>query len=198
MVKELVLAFAVVVDSVIIPISLIFRLESLEKQGYLHVPTFFNPLLEVVYGRPKLLGGCPPFYLRLALVVAFPSKLESKKYKPFIIGQTEPAEPKDSRLFRRNFQAELSKAVAELSVKPVGVLLVLKGTYKVISISDDHSHSPAISLDPLFKPEVQCIVQIDVSQDWRYNSSLQSTRYRVDHLAVRFKDSRLQPLVDES
>ena len=75
---------------------------------------------------------------------------------------------------------------------------MLEGADKIISIADDHGHTPTAGFDSALEPEVQRIVQVDVGQYGRDDAPLWGTRYRVNHLAVRFQDSSLEPFTNQT
>src|ERR1041384_2520750 len=102
----------------------------------------------------------------------------------------------DARFLRMQFQFELGEPFRQLMMKPRGVRLVLKAHYEVISPADDNHVAFGFCLAPVLHPEVEHVVQIDVSQQRRGTAALWRSLITARPLAF-FQHARVQPFTDE-
>ena len=99
----------------------------------------------------------------------------------------------DARFLGMQFQFKLGEAFRQLVLKPRGVRLVLKAHHEVISPADDNHVAFGFCLAPVLHPEVEHIVQIDVSQQRRGTAALWRSFFTAPPLAF-FQHAGVQPL----
>ena len=79
----------------------------------------------------------------------------------------------------------------------MGLVPILKGTGIIIGIPNQQRLALAARLDYSLKPQIQCVVQIYICQNWG-NYTARTSRCRVQDLPVNLQDTRFQPLANES
>ncbi len=85
---------------------------------------------------------------------------------PFPVASGEPPELDQSCLVRVQFQTELGQAFPKLSPEPLGFRPVLEAHHKIIRVADDNYIALRDFLAPSLHPEVEHVVQVDVSEQW--------------------------------
>ncbi len=101
-----------------------------------------------------------------------------------------------ARFLGMQFQFELGEALRQFLVKLFGVRLVLKAHDEVISPTDDDNVAFGFCLTPVLHPEVEHVVQIDVSQQRRGTAALWRSFFTARPLSF-FQHARVQPFTDE-
>src|SRR6266536_5092878 len=101
-----------------------------------------------------------------------------------------------ARFLGMQFQFELGKAFCQLFVEPLGVRLVLKTHDEVIGPANDDYLALGLGLTPVLHPEVEHVVQIDVSQQRRGTAPLRRSLFTARPLSL-FHHARVQPFPDE-
>ena len=79
---------------------------------------------------------------------------------------------------------ELAQTMLQRPKEMARFVLILKRADKIIRVPNQAGLARRMPLDDFLKPQIQHVVQIHVSQDWRNNSALGSPRQRVRHLPV--------------
>ena len=74
-----------------------------------------------------------------------------------------------------HFKIELVQSFEKFMVKPLGLIAVGKCAYEVIGIPEDERIAFTVGLDPLFKPQVQTKMKVDICQYRRNNPTLRSS-----------------------
>src|ERR1700730_15866609 len=115
---------------------------------------------------------------------------------PLSIVRCMEAELDDARFLGMQFQFELGESLRQLLVEPLGVRLVLKAHHEVISPTDDNHVAFGFCLTPVLHPEVEHVVQIDVSQQRRGTAALGRSFFTARPLSF-FQHARVQPFTNE-
>ena len=115
---------------------------------------------------------------------------------PLSIVRCVKAELDDARLLGMQFQFELGEAFRQFVMKPQRIRLVLKAHHEVISPTDNYYVAFGFCLSPVLHPEVEHIVQIDVSQQRRGTAALRRSFFTARPLAL-FQHARVQPFTNE-
>src|SRR5919205_1138044 len=83
----------------------------------------------------------------------------------------KPPKEQHPGLVRRQFQSKLLHAVGECAGEVLGVALVLKRDDEIVHKARQIGFALQVFLGSLLKPEVEHIVQIDISKAWRMYTS---------------------------
>jgi hypothetical protein len=92
-------------------------------------------------------------------------------------------------------QIELSKTLSERLHEPFSVLSMLKPHNEVVGKANNDDITPSLPTPPLFDPEVEHIMQIDVGEQWADAPTLRNPFLAVGYTAV-FQHPGIQPLFD--
>src|SRR5712691_3602835 len=141
----------------------------------------------------------PPTAALLATTVREAQKVESLRLPlpaSFSIVGGKTAKLNQTRFLGMQFQFEVGEPFRQLFVKPRGVRLVLKTHDEVISPADDDDVAFGRCLTPLLHPEVEHVVQIDVSQHRRGTAALWRSFFTARPLTL-FQHACVQPFTDE-
>src|SRR6267142_4582092 len=101
-----------------------------------------------------------------------------------------------ARFLGMQFQFELGEPRRQFLMKPYGVRLVLKTHDEVISPSHNYYVARGFCLAPVLHPEVEHVVQVDVSQQRRGTAALWRSLFTARPLSF-FQHARVQPFTDE-
>src|SRR5829696_1957801 len=102
-----------------------------------------------------------------------------------------------ARFLGIQFQFELGEALCQFMMKLLSVLLVLKAHHEVISPAHHYHRAFGLCLTPVLHPEVEHVVQIEVSQQRRGTAALWRSFFAAPPLSF-FQHARVQPFADES
>src|SRR6185295_13420756 len=116
---------------------------------------------------------------------------------PFSSFNRVAAELNHARLLGMQFQFELGEPLCQFLMKSYGVRLVLKAHYEVIGPAHHYHVAFGLCLPPVLHPEVEHVVQVDVSQQWRGTAALWRSFFTARPLSF-FQHARFQPFTDES
>jgi hypothetical protein len=153
-----------------------------------------TPRREVGQGGPVPRGGGAPFDNGLAPAAHSPAELKAEELKGTPVSSIRTAEQKQAGFVRRQRQAVLGEPLSQHVIETLSIRLVLERGPIVIGVATQLGRTPTVDLHRLLKPEVEDIVEIDISQDQRDCAPLRSTHHRLPHLPVRLQDTSLQPL----
>lgn len=98
------------------------------------------------------------FWLALSASFAIVCRIPAKLYQP--------------RLFRIQGQSKFTHAFLHGCKKSSGIVCFLKSDHTVISVAHDRHFAPCLSASPLLRPEIKCVVQVNVRQQWRDHRAL--------------------------
>src|ERR1051325_5961695 len=102
----------------------------------------------------------------------------------------------DARFLGMQFQFELGEAFPQFVMKPRGVRLVLKAHHEVISPANHNHVAFGLCLTPVLHPEVEHVMQVDVSQQGRGTAALWRSFSTACPLFF-FQHACVQPFTDE-
>src|SRR5262249_28058907 len=108
----------------------------------------------------------------------------------------EPPELDQPGLVRVQLQPELREPLAKLDPKPPRILLILETNDKVVSEPHNDHVTVRPPLPPPLGPQVEDVVQIQVSQQRGYRCPLR-TAFLTCRPRLVLDDSRSQPLVNQ-
>ena len=91
------------------------------------------------------------------------------------------AEAQDAGLLGRNPQAEFLQPLDHDPIEPMGIVPILEGTDIIIGVPNQYGLATATRFDYTLKPEVKCIVQVDVGQYRGDDPTLRAAGYRVQN-----------------
>src|SRR6266700_3611567 len=151
----------------------------------------------LTHGAPQ--HGEHPIPARLATNVREAKKVECLRLPlltPLSIRGCITAKLDHARFLGMQFQFELGEALRQFFMKPCGVRLVLKAHHEVISPADDNHVAFGFCLTPVLHPEVEHIVQIDVSQQRRGTTALWRSFITARPLSF-FQHACVQPFTNE-
>src|SRR5690625_4738898 len=97
-------------------------------------------------------------------------------------------------LFRMQRQSIFTQAFLKYFQHPICICFICKTHYKIIRISDHTALTLQQWPDLVCKPIVQYVMQINVAQQRRSDSTLWITLFMITHL-VSFQYSRFKPLI---
>src|SRR6202165_1231002 len=102
-----------------------------------------------------------------------------------------------ARFLRVQFQPEFRHALLQCRQESQGVFAMLKPQHRVVGIPDDNHVASRLRPPPLVHPEVEDVMQVEISQGRRNYRALGRPFLRLEPPAL-LHDPRLQPFLDEA
>ncbi|MGB8837045.1 MAG: hypothetical protein WCC67_09900, partial [Candidatus Acidiferrales bacterium] len=114
----------------------------------------------------------------------------------FLVSSREPPELQKSRFVGVQFQAELPKPLSEFRKKLLGIHFALESNHDVIRVPHNDYIAERLLSTPCLNPQIENVMEIDVSHQWRSTPALRRTLLRSDSFPI-LQHARVQPLLDE-
>jgi hypothetical protein len=156
--------FVIPNNSVVIVVPTEFRIELTHQDSQRQVPVLPAPFLTALQGG-DLLPGCTEFDQGFAISVFSPPVLESKKIKTLVLIPLKAAKMDDLRLFFSQRKAKSSQTLTQNLEKTFCIILVLKRTDKVISITNKLHLTSCVLSYSIFKPVIKSIMQVYIRKN---------------------------------
>src|SRR5215831_7528718 len=172
-------------------------MQTLEAYPPRQVPVLFDPFREPLASGLELLACGAPHDAGHAMPLWCPEKLAPQKGEAPLLARVKPAEPAQMGFLWCHVEVEFRQPFGQHPQKPFRVLLQAEGTYPVIRIAAQQCFSSTAWFYDFFKPDVQGIVQIDISEDGRDRTALGRPRLGMANLTIRVQNTCLQPFTNQ-
>jgi len=196
-VVELLQAGGVALDAIVLIVAPEFGVQPSKQVFKAAMMVLFAPDFEVQEGAPELAARRAAFDLRFTRPVVAPTELEAQEVEAVLAQVVALTERDGAGLGDGEGQAELRQAWSQGVVESLRLNFILEGADEVVGVADQAGFAATLGPDDFVKPEIERIVQVDVSQDRRDDAPLRGTRRGVQHLAVRVQHACFQPLGDQ-
>ena len=107
------------------------------------------------------------------------------------------AELNDSRFVGMQLEAEARESLAQFCQKLLCFVTMFETRDKVVSETDEDHLSARWLSSPSLDPEVECVVEIEVRQQWADTAALNRSYLTLHSLAL-FQHARLEPFLDQA
>src|SRR5262245_56202998 len=183
--------------AIVIVVASPSRMQTLEEFPPRQVPVLLDPFREPLAGGLELLAGGASHDAGHAVPIWCPEKLESQKGEAPLLARVKTAEPAQMGFLWSHLEVEFRQPFGQHSKKPFCILLQAEGAHPVIRISAQQCLPLTVWFHDFFKPYVQGIVQIDISEDGRDRAALGRPSLGMDDLTIRVHTTCLQPFTNQ-
>jgi hypothetical protein len=103
----------------------------------------------------------------------------------------------DSCLIGMQLKAKARESLAQLRQEPLCFTPMLESGHKVIGKANEDDLSARMPLSPLSDPEVECVVEIDIRQQWANTPALNCTHLTL-HSFTLFQHAGFEPFLNQA